>query len=179
MAAGETWVAGRTPRVIRQPVPGRRLQKVFMKGLRLPRRMVLPAIQAAKIAINPAQYRVRRRLAEEVAAGLDPAAAIDPAGGYRFFCQAAELPSPYCTLAQQARCLRLNRVPCPLHRLSSSSHSRCPGWSVSATYDARCWERTRRVRLTLGLGTRATSQAMKSSGSKTTRVVPSRHGVLS
>jgi len=36
-----------------------------------------------------------------------------------------------------------------------------------------------RVRLTLGFGTSAAKRAMKSSGSKTTCVVPSRQGVLS
>jgi len=52
-------------RVIRQPIPGRPLQEIFCKGLRLPRRWVHPAIRAAKIAGNPAQYRLRRRLADE------------------------------------------------------------------------------------------------------------------
>ena len=37
----------------------------------------------------------------------------------------------------------------------------------------------KRVRFILGLGTRATSRAMKSSGSKMTWVVPSRQGAFS
>ncbi len=41
------------------------------------------------------------------------------------------------------------------------------------------WRASNRVRLTLGLGTRETSRAMKSSGSKMTWVVPSRYGVFS
>ena len=39
--------------------------------------------------------------------------------------------------------------------------------------------RTKRVRLTFGLGTEVASRAMKSNGSKMTWVVPSRYGVLS
>jgi hypothetical protein len=49
-------------RRIFQPVRGRGLRKLLWKRLRLPRSIVHPALTAAKVAANPAQVRVRRRL---------------------------------------------------------------------------------------------------------------------
>ena len=59
----------------------------------------------------------------------------------------------------------------PLPRLAGVTRARCALLGANTPWN--------RVRLTLGLGTRATSRAMKSSGSKMTCVVPSRYGVLS
>ena len=55
-------------RRIAQPVSGRRLRKLLWKRLHLPRGVVHPALSAAKRAANPGQVRLRRALAEELAA---------------------------------------------------------------------------------------------------------------
>ena len=59
----------------------------------------------------------------------------------------------------------------PLPRFAGVTRARCLLLGANTPW--------KRVRLTLGLGTRAASRAMKSSGSKMTCVVPSRYGVLS
>ena len=51
------------------------------------------------------------------------------------------------------------------------THTRCKLFGAKTPWN--------RVRLALGLGTRAANFAMKSTGSKITWVVPSRYGVLS
>lgn len=56
-------------------------------------------------------------------------------------------------------------------RLSGVTRARCLRFGANTPW--------KRVRLILGLGTRAASRAMKSSGSKMTCVEPSRYGVLS
>jgi hypothetical protein len=59
----------------------------------------------------------------------------------------------------------------PLPRLAGVTCARCLLLGEKTPW--------KRVRLTRGLGTRAASRAMKSSGSKMTCVVPSRYGVFS
>ncbi len=59
----------------------------------------------------------------------------------------------------------------PLPRFSGVTNARCRLLGANTPW--------KRVRLTLGFGTRAASLAMKSNGSKMTCVVPSRYGVLS
>ena len=59
----------------------------------------------------------------------------------------------------------------PLPRLAGVTRARCALLEANTPWN--------RVKLARGLGTKATSRAMKSSGSKMTCVVPSRYGVLS
>lgn len=59
----------------------------------------------------------------------------------------------------------------PLPRFAGVTNARCRLLGANTPW--------KRVRLTLGFGTRAASLAMKSNGSKMTCVVPSRYGVLS
>jgi len=59
----------------------------------------------------------------------------------------------------------------PLPRFAGVTRARCLLFGANTPWN--------RVRLTLGLGTRAASLAMKSTGSKMTCVVPSRTGVFS
>lgn len=58
----------------------------------------------------------------------------------------------------------------PLPRFAGVTNARCRLLGANTPW--------KRVRLTLGFGTRAASLAMKSNGSKMTCVVPSRYGVL-
>ena len=58
----------------------------------------------------------------------------------------------------------------PLPRLAGVTRERCLLFGANTPW--------KRVRFTRGLGTRAASRAMKSSGSKMTCVVPSRYGVF-
>ena len=58
----------------------------------------------------------------------------------------------------------------PLPRLAGVTQARCLLFGANTPW--------KRVRFTLGLGTRAVSLAMKSTGSKMTWVVPSRYGVF-
>lgn len=73
------------PRPIPQPIPGRALQKVLNKGLRLPLSVVHPAIRGVKIAASPGQYRLRRQLAERIRSELSESARIPWQQGHRFF----------------------------------------------------------------------------------------------
>ena len=69
------------------------------------------------------------------------------------------------------RIRRTDLVALPLPRLDGVTCARCALFGANTPW--------KRVRLTRGLGTKATSRAIKSIGSKTTCVVPSRYGVLS
>jgi hypothetical protein len=77
--------------VIRQPIPGRALQELFWKRLKLPRAVVQPAIRGAKVAARPDQWLLRRRLGREIAEALDARRAIPRALGYRLFGPPARL----------------------------------------------------------------------------------------
>ena len=63
-------------RRIFQPIRGCGLRKLLWKRLRLPRAIVHPALTAAKVAANPAQVRVRRRLGQALALARSPAAGV-------------------------------------------------------------------------------------------------------
>jgi hypothetical protein len=64
-----------------QPVRGRGLRKLLWKRLHLPRAVVHPALSAAKAAANPAQVRLRRKLAGDCGAALD----VPAEAGFRLF----------------------------------------------------------------------------------------------
>ena len=75
----------RPPKRIFQPVRGRLIDKLFWKTLRVPRAIVHPVLSAAKIAANPPQYRLRRRVAEEVSFASQSIGTIRPSRGYLLF----------------------------------------------------------------------------------------------
>ncbi len=81
----------RPSKVIFQPFRGRLLHRLLWKRLRLPRGLVHPALSAVKFAANPAQVRLRRRLARELGAASQRVGLIPPAKGY-LRCRAGELP---------------------------------------------------------------------------------------
>jgi hypothetical protein len=95
----------RPARRIFQPIHGRGIRKLLWKRLRIPRAIVHPALAAAKAAKNPAQVRLRRRLAQE----LDPeslaAGGIEEAKGYRCV-EPGELPG---TAEVVSRCTQIYR----------------------------------------------------------------------
>lgn len=75
--------AGDAPlRRIRQPLRGRGLRKLFWKRLHVPRSIVHPALSAAKAALNPAQVKLRRKLAEELEFDTGSLPAIPAEKGY-------------------------------------------------------------------------------------------------
>jgi CMP-N-acetylneuraminic acid synthetase len=78
-------------RVIFQPLRGRPLHRLLWKRLRLPRRLVHSLLSAAKVALNPVQFRLRRQLAEEIGSPSRSLGAIPPSQGYLRFA-AGKLP---------------------------------------------------------------------------------------
>lgn len=73
--------AGTPLRRIRQPFRGRALRKLLWKQLHVPRGLVHPALSAAKKALNPAQVRLRKAVAKEVARELTEELAGSVAAG--------------------------------------------------------------------------------------------------
>jgi hypothetical protein len=62
-----------------------RLYKLLHKKLRIPQKVVQPFRSALKIAVSPAQYRLRKRLAREIVATTKSLITIPDRDGYRFF----------------------------------------------------------------------------------------------
>ena len=70
----------------REPISAtHRLHKLLHKRLRIPQGMIQPFLSAARIAGNPTQYWVRRRLAKEIIAGGEQGFRISQKDGYHFF----------------------------------------------------------------------------------------------
>lgn len=67
-------------RRIRQPLRGRRLRKLLWKRLRLPRALVHPALSTAKAALNPAQIRLRKKLARDLGQPIEATSPAQPLG---------------------------------------------------------------------------------------------------
>lgn len=63
-------------RPIFQPIRGRGIRKLLWKRLGIPRGVVHPMLSFAKRAVNPAQVRLRRDLAEELESSFDAIAPI-------------------------------------------------------------------------------------------------------
>ena len=72
----------------REPISAtHRLHKLLHKRLRIPQGMIQPFLSAARIAGNPTQYWVRKRLAKEIIAGAEQGFHISHKNGYHFFRQ--------------------------------------------------------------------------------------------
>ncbi len=96
-------------RRIFQPVRGRGLRKLLWKRLHLPRRIVHPALAAAKALANPGQVRLRRELARELDASSQAFAEIPDAAGHRLFA-AGELPGADAVVERCAEIYRRMRA---------------------------------------------------------------------
>jgi hypothetical protein len=106
--------------VIRQPIPGRALQELLWKRLKVPRAVVQPAIRGAKVAARPDQWLRRRRLGREIAETVDPRRAIPGDRGYRLF-GPAELPG---ALEAARRCAEIAAEPARLADREALLHNR-------------------------------------------------------
>lgn len=78
-----------------------RLYKLLHKRLRIPQGMLQPFLCAARIARNPSEYFLRKRLAKEIMADSGRRIQIPQKDGYHFFSQ-DDIPGikdiiPYCT----------------------------------------------------------------------------------
>jgi hypothetical protein len=90
----------------REPISAtHRLHKLLHKRLKIPQGMIQPFLSAARIAGNPTQYWVRKRLAKEIIAGAEQGFHIPQKDGYHFF-SPDEIPGiedivRYCTILYQ------------------------------------------------------------------------------
>ena len=78
-----------------------RLHKFLHKKLKIPQGMLQPFLSAARIAVNPTEYSLRKRLAKEIMADGGRRIQISQKDGYHFFSQ-DDIPGikdiiPYCT----------------------------------------------------------------------------------
>ncbi len=99
-------------RVIFQPLRGRPLHRLFWKRLRLPRRLVHPLLSAAKVALNPVQFRLRQKLAAELESATQAHGVIPPSQGCLRF-GAGELPGADAAVARCAKIFEAARVASP------------------------------------------------------------------
>ena len=111
-ARGRNSIALPRRRVIFQPFRGRPLHRLFWKRLRLPRRLVHPLLSAAKIALNPVQFRLRRKLAEETESDSQAHGVIPPSQGYLRFA-AGGLPGADAAVARCAEIFESARAASP------------------------------------------------------------------
>jgi len=93
----------------KQPINStHRLHKFLHKRLKIPQGMMQPFLSAARIARNPSQYFIRKRLAQEILADGSSRIQISQKDGYHFFSQ-DDLPEigeivGYCTkIFQESR----------------------------------------------------------------------------
>ena len=70
---------------VKQTVRDNRLHKFLHKRLRIPQRMIQPFIIAVRIAGNPAQYQLRKRLAKKIIGTTMQLPVIPHREGYRLF----------------------------------------------------------------------------------------------
>lgn len=99
-------------RVIFQPLRGKTLNRLFWKWLQLPRRIVHPVLSAAKVALNPVQFRLRQQLAVETGSATRAHGVIPPSQGYLRFA-AGKLPGADAAVERCAKIFEAARAASP------------------------------------------------------------------